>query len=148
MFRIPHTVHLAAALCTVAAAQAPAPKPIPFAGLAYLELTADQGAFHAFVHGATPKFFGVVLLSTSPNQTHYLTGLPPFLSDFVVLCAGFATGQDLELKAPIPATKEAWKLYGQAVLFDAEGLWASGIVPVTVPAGVRPAMDADQRFRK
>ena len=158
MFRLAPLVLLAASLSSVAVAQdtdlaaAPKnppevaePKPVPFAGCAYLELSLNDKFLHAFVHGAEPGFVGVVGLSLTPNVAQPFTGLPPFLVDAVVVAYGFTKTQDLELSVPLgwmPA--EAIQVYGQAILFGEEGIGASGIVPLTIgPAkDTEPAKDS------
>lgn len=116
-------------------ATAAEPKPLPFAGSAYLELSVDYNdkMMHAFVHGAEPGFVGVVGLSLTPDLAHSFTGLPPLLVDAVVVAYGFTKTQDLELSWPLfsmPA--ESIQVYGQAVILDEQGLWASGIVPLVI----------------
>ncbi|HZN38116.1 MAG TPA: hypothetical protein VFD82_04890 [Planctomycetota bacterium] len=116
-----------------AAAAAAKPEPLPFAGSAYLELSAHDKMMHAFVHGAEPGFVGVVGLSLTPDLAHSFTGLPPLLVDAVVVAYGFTKTQDLELSWPLftmPA--ESIQVYGQAVVLDEQGIWASGIVPLVI----------------
>ena len=126
-----------------AAAAAAQPKPLPFAGSAYLELSVGDFGLHAFVHGAEPGYLGLVGLSLTPDLAHSFTGLPPLLVDAVVVAYGFSKGQDLELTVPMFAMPaEAIVLYGQAVILDEHGIWASGIVPLVIgePAnGTEPA---------
>ena len=126
-----------------AAAAAAQPKPLPFAGSAYLELSVGDFGLHAFVHGAEPGYLGLVSLSLTPDLAHSFTGLPPLLVDAVVVAYGFSKGQDLELTVPMFAMPaEAIVVYGQAVILDEHGIWASGIVPLVIgePAnGTEPA---------
>ena len=126
-----------------AAAAAAQPKPIPFAGSAYLELSVKDFGLRAFVHGAEPGFMGLVGLSLTPDLAHSFTGLPPLLVDAVVVAYGFTKTQDLELMVPkFPMAAEAILVYGQAVILDEHGIWASGIVPLAIgePAnGTEPA---------
>jgi hypothetical protein len=120
-----------------AAAAAAQPKPLPFAGSAYLELSLDNKLMHAFVHGAEPGFVGVLGLSLTPDLAHSFTGLPPLLVDAVVVAYGFTKTQDLELSVPLGAMPaESLLVYGQAVVLDEEGIWASGIVPLMIGQAV------------
>ena len=126
-----------AAVDADAAAAAAQPKPLPFVGSAYLELSLHNKLLHAFVHGAEPGFVGVLGLSLTPDLAHSFTGLPPLLVDAVVVAYGFTKTQDLELSVPlgsIPA--ESLLVYGQAVVLDDEGIWASGIVPLRLGQAV------------
>jgi hypothetical protein len=100
-----------------------------FVGLAYLELTASKdGMLTAFVHGAEAGFTGIVLLSSSSDQMHYLTGLPPLLVDFAVMGVGTTKSQDLWLSVPASQQLADIKVYGQALTIDSTGLSVSGIV--------------------
>ena len=120
-----------------AAAAAAQPKPLPFMGPAYLELSVDDKLLHAFVHGAEPGFVGVVGLSLTPDLAHSFTGLPPLLVDAVVVAYGFTKTQDLELSAPLGSMPvDALLVYGQAVVLDEQGIWASGIVPLMIGQAV------------
>ncbi|MEO6597813.1 MAG: hypothetical protein ABIP94_23960 [Planctomycetota bacterium] len=115
----------------------PKDNPIVIAGLAHLELSTTLGSLRARLHGASPGFAGVVLLSTSPNVTQFGGGLPPLLSDFVVWNGGYTDTQDLELRSPNPMPDFAPMMYGQALLFDPHGIWVGGIVPIANPSWVR-----------
>ena len=55
-----------------------------------LKIAAVGPALQFTVAGPEAPFLGGVLLSLSPTLTHYFQGLPPLLSDFVVLGVGFA----------------------------------------------------------
>jgi hypothetical protein len=126
-----------------AAAAAAQPKPLPFAGSAYLELSLKDFGLHAFVHGAEPGYLGILGLSLTPDLAHSFTGLPPLLVDAVVVAYGFTKTQDLELTVPLFAMPaEGILVYGQAVILDEHGIWASGIAPLVIgePAnGTEPA---------
>lgn len=71
------------------------------------------------VAGPEEPFLGGVLLSLSPDLTHYFVGLPPLLSDFVVLGVGFADEQYSVqvLQHQLPA----------GILLHAQGLVADGV---------------------
>ena len=113
MFRITHTVFLFAALCSAAGAQTAFEKePIKFLGLVHLELEPSRGGLRAYMHGPTSNYLGIVLLSNSPSQTYFLKGLPPILSNYVVLGFGFAQGEELQLWGPNPAPCKMRTLYG------------------------------------
>ncbi|HEX5053498.1 MAG TPA: hypothetical protein VFZ65_17095 [Planctomycetota bacterium] len=164
MFHVTRTVFLvaglgtllAAGLCPGVAAQstpakAPtasdeqAPKKPIVAGLAHLELSVSKGRLHAAIHGALPGFFGVVLLSASPAQTEIAAGLP-LLTDFVVLGGGHTDTQDLELWSQGPLADWPLELYGQALAFDGNGIWVSGIVPIALPAPNEPVLAQPARL--
>ncbi|HEX6810168.1 MAG TPA: hypothetical protein VF384_00970 [Planctomycetota bacterium] len=124
------------------AAKKPIDEPMPFAGSAYLEVSVVDAGLHAFVHGAEEGYWGVFALSPTSDLTHSFYGLPPLLTDGVVMGFGYTKTQDLELVVPLPwMPANAIKLFGQAVIIDEYGYWASGIVPVEIggPQGVQDA---------
>ena len=126
-----------AAVDADAAAAAAQPKPLPFVGSAYLELSLHNKLLHAFVHGAEPGYMGVVGLSPTPDLAHSFTGLPPLLVDAVVVAYGFTKTQDLELSAPLSSMPmDGTLVYGQAIVLDGQGIWASGIVPLMIGQAV------------
>jgi hypothetical protein len=126
-----------AAVNADAAAAGAKPKPLPFLGSAYLELSIDNKMLNAFVHGAEPGYMGVVGLSPTPDLAHSFTGLPPLLVDAVVVAYGFTKTQDLELSAPLSSMPmDGTLVYGQAIVLDGQGIWASGIVPLMIGQAV------------
>ena len=69
------------------------------------------------VAGPQTPFVGGVLLSLSPDLTHYLVDLPPLLSDFVVL--GIAYGEEeVSFQAFREALPIVTPIYAQGVVFD------------------------------
>lgn len=133
----------ATALCASAAAAQGAAQPEPIAdasnagapiavqSLAQLELRTSDGMLRATVRGAEPGFFGIVLLSLSPQQQHFLVDLPPILADFAVMGAGYTAGHELEFKVPCDVMQgDQPALYGQAITFSDQGLAASGVVQI------------------
>ena len=110
----------------------PVDKPLPFA-VVDLQLSVSDDGLRALVRGPEAGFVGVLGLSLTWNLSHPIAALPPLLADAVVVAYGFTKTQDLELTAPfhyMPA--EAMFLYAQALVIDAKGLSASGIVPLAV----------------
>jgi hypothetical protein len=110
----------------------PVDKPLPFA-VAELQLSVSEAEMHAYVHGPAAGFVGVLGLSLTWDLTHPIASLPPLLADAVVVAYGFTKTQDLELVVPFQVVPgEELFLYAQALVIDAKGFWASGIVPLAI----------------
>jgi hypothetical protein len=128
-----------------AAQPKPIDKPLPFA-LAELQLSVSDAGLNAVVHGPEAGFVGVLGLSLTWDLTHPIADLPPLLADAMVVASGFTKTQDLQLKVPfqyMPA--ETMFLYAQALVIDANGICASGIVPLAIGAnGNDSGMAANQ----
>lgn len=78
------------------------------------------------VAGPEVPFVGGVLLSLTPDLTHYLVDLPPMLTDHVVL--GFAFGEDeIALRAFREALPIVVPIYAQGVVFDGVAIQATEI---------------------
>jgi hypothetical protein len=76
------------------------------------------------VTGAATEYLGAVLLSLDPTLTHSFQGLPPILTNFIVLGVGpTAAGKDF-----IVSVRES--MLSAGILYHAQGLLAGG-------AGVR-----------
>jgi hypothetical protein len=105
------------------------PQPI---GGASLKMSSNGLMVHAYVHGSQPGFLGVVGLSLTKDLT-YSYGLPPLLSDAVVMAFGATDTQDLGLRAPLSSLPaESITLFGQALVIDAKGFWSSNVVALTI----------------
>jgi hypothetical protein len=130
-----------------AAAAQPKPidKPLPFA-LAELQLSVSDAGLNAVVHGPEAGFVGVLGLSLTWDLTHAIADLPPLLADAVVVASGFTKTQDLQLKVPFQYMPAGTMfLYAQALVIDANGICASGIVPLAIGAnGNDSGMAANQ----
>ncbi|HEX6810169.1 MAG TPA: hypothetical protein VF384_00975 [Planctomycetota bacterium] len=123
------------------AAQEPADKPLPIKGAADLQMSVLDFGLQANVHGSTPGFWGVFAVSLTPNVAHF-DGLPLLLSDAVVMGFGYTKSQDLQLLVPFSMPAKAISLYNQALIIDAHGYWASGIVELVVGgADAQPAIN-------
>lgn len=78
------------------------------------------------VAGPEVPFVGGVLLSLAPDLTHYFVGLPPMLTDHVVL--GIAYGEDeIALTAPREALPIVVPIYAQGVVFDGTAIQATEV---------------------
>ena len=123
----------------------PVDKPLPFA-VAELQLSVSDAGLHALLHGPEAGFVGVLGLSLTWELTHPIAGLPPLLADAEVVGYGFTKTQDLELTVPFQfVAGEELFVYAQAVIIDASGFWASGIVPLAIVAhGGSGKVAADQ----
>ncbi|HZN38114.1 MAG TPA: hypothetical protein VFD82_04880 [Planctomycetota bacterium] len=158
MFRIAHVVLLTASLCSVAFAQknpikqapaepieepiaagtvledgtvvkAPSDEPL---GTASLKMSFNGMFVQAYIHSSEPGFVGVVGLSLNKNLT-YSFGLPPLLTDAVVMAWGATDGEDLDLRAALSTLPaESINLFGQALVIDEKGLWSSNVVGLTI----------------
>lgn len=82
-----------------------------------LVVESDSPVITFRVAGPQTPFVGGVLLSLSPDVTHYLVDLPPLLSDFAVL--GIAYGEEeLAFQAIREALPIVTPIYAQGVVFD------------------------------
>lgn len=96
-----------------------------------LDAAISGNAIDAQLRGPSPDFLGAVVLSLSNNQTHFLQGLPPVLTDFVILGVGKAwqaklalhVPQDISLPANVP-------LFAQGLLVDRGLVLSSAVVTV------------------
>ncbi len=82
-----------------------------------LAVAVGVGAVSLGVSGPQSPFVGAVILSLSPNQTHYLQGLPPLLTDFAVLGVGFAE-QTYKATIPVANVPPGLFIYAQGVVLQ------------------------------
>lgn len=85
------------------------------------------------VSGPQTPFFGGVLLSLSPTLSHYFQGLPPLLSDFVVLGVGFAE-KDYSVKVLEHLLPPGIMLYAQGVVADEVSIQSTAVVEFVLDA--------------
>src|SRR5262249_61325404 len=84
----------------------------------------------------TRYFLGAVILPDSDQLTHYLVGLPPLLSTFVILGIGQAHEGVLPMVVPhatLPPVE--LEIFAQAVTLDAGVIASSDVMSFLVPAG-------------
>jgi len=88
-------------------------------GAPTLKIAAVGPSLQFTVAGPEAPFLGGVVLSLSPTLTHYFQGLPPLLSDFVVVGVGFADKEYSVqvLQHQLPA----------GILLHAQGVVADGV---------------------
>ncbi|MFK7739058.1 MAG: hypothetical protein AB8H80_01950 [Planctomycetota bacterium] len=104
-------VALAALSCPIVGQDPRGETLVPTLELAQLGAVLDVQLLHP-----TQAFVGVVVGSLSPTQTHFLTGLPPLLTDGVVLGLGVGNlGSGFELTLPLPAQTLGVDVYLQGV---------------------------------
>lgn len=97
-----------------------------------LDFSVHDRALVADLQVDESKFFGIVLLSLRSDLTHYLTDLPPLLSEPVVMGYGFARPTGLRITAlGIPVGRIT--IHGQAVVFGEWGILASDVVTLLAP---------------
>jgi hypothetical protein len=110
------------AIAAPLAAQTPLPQP----DLQVL-FRADSVVFRVTQEVEQP-FLGVVIAALDPQLTHYLTALPPLLTDFVVLGYGVGEGPS-GYQLPIRAAlfPSGVMLYAQGVVIDPAAVLASPV---------------------
>lgn len=66
---------------------------------------------------ANSPFGAAVVLSFAPDQTHWFQGLPPILSDFVVLGVAYVDNRFV-IAVPHAQLPSGVLLYGQGIVYD------------------------------
>lgn len=125
-----------AAFCTfVAFAAAPAP-PTPSQPTIEIGYAGDDVEF--LVDHPTQIFLGGAIASLSPNMTHYLTDIPPLLSDHVILGAGVGyPGEGVSVIVPQALLPRGVTIYAQGVtLTDEVGIEASRVDTIFLPIAI------------
>jgi hypothetical protein len=92
-----------------------------------LKIAAIGPALQFTVGGPEAPFLGGVLLSLSPQLTHYFHLLPPLLSDFVVLGVGFAE-EEYSVQVPESQLPAGILLYAQGVVADGVSVLSTEVV--------------------
>jgi hypothetical protein len=124
---------LASAFCLAALLPSlPAQKENPGANLAIV-FAPPQVEFH--VTAPRDPFLGAVILSLSPDLTHYFTGLPPILGNFVVLGVGAGKGEYV-VTVPMLSLPPGILIYAQGVAADGSGIYSSAVRSLVLDAGV------------
>jgi hypothetical protein len=102
-------------------------------GAPTLSIEAVGPSLQFTVAGPEAPFLGGVLLSLSPTLTHYFQGLPPLLSDFVVVGVGFADKEYSVqvLQQQLPA---GIQLYAQGVVADGVSLLSTEVAAFVLDA--------------
>jgi hypothetical protein len=95
--------------------------------------TPPQVEFH--VTAPSDPFLGAVILSLSPDLTHYFTGLPPILSDFVVLGVGAGKGEYV-VSVPMLSLPPGILIYAQGLAADSSGIYSSNVGSLVLDAGL------------
>ena len=100
-----------------------------------LDIHFTSDGIAAKVTGPSQDFLGAVILSDSDQLSHFLVGLPPLLSTFVVLGVGQAHDGVLPFVVP-HATLPPVELtvFAQAVTLDAGVIASSEVKKFLVPA--------------
>jgi hypothetical protein len=83
---------------------------------------------------STPAL-GAVIVSFSPDMTHYFVGLPPLLTDFAVLSVTVMEEPEAQLLLPATRFPPGIFIYAQGVIGAANGIAASGVVQFVLDAG-------------
>jgi hypothetical protein len=98
-----------------------------------LSIEAVGPAMQFSVAGPKAPFLGGVLLSLSPTLTHYFVGLPPLLSDFVVLGVGIA---DLQFSVQVMQHQlpAGILIYAQGVVADGVDVLATEVASFVLDA--------------
>ena len=123
---------LAAAFCLSALTAGLAAQDTGGATLAIL-FPVPKVEFH--VSGPAEPFLGAVILSLSPDETHYFVGLPPILTDFVVLGVGAAKSEYV-VSVPMLSLPPGILIYAQGLTFDSQGVHSSALGSLVLDAGV------------
>ena len=85
------------------------------------------------IAGCDQIFLGGVIASLSPQQTHYLTGLPPLLTDHVVLGVGVGYPDGgFAVSLPQSLLPPGLQIYAQGVTLI-KNLAASEVVSFVMP---------------
>jgi len=118
---------LAALMGSAAAAQGPA---CSFA------LQLDPGVVQFTLKTDPTPALGAVIVSFSPDLSHYFTGLPPILTDFVVLSVD-VLDPAMVLRLPEQAFPPGILIYTQGLVAAADGISASGVARFVLDASSR-----------
>ncbi len=87
--------------------------------------------FHVAQSG--PAFFGVVLVSTSPNLQHFLVGLPPLLQDAVILDVGLSNANgEFATRFRDTVFPAGIAIYAQGVTLSEAGIRSSDVDEFTL----------------
>lgn len=98
-----------------------------------IQFNGPQLEFH--VTGPAEPFLGGVILSLSPDLTHYFVGLPPILSDFVVLGVGLSVKGEYLISIPQNSVPPGIFIYAQGLTADGVSLFASEVRDFVLDAG-------------
>jgi hypothetical protein len=98
-----------------------------------IQFVGPQVEFH--VSGPASPFLGGVILSLSPNLTHYFVDLPPILSDFVVLGVGLSAKSEYLLSIPQRMLPPGIMLYAQGLTADGVSLFSSDVHGLVLDGG-------------
>ncbi|HEX5054157.1 MAG TPA: hypothetical protein VFZ65_20430 [Planctomycetota bacterium] len=110
-----------------------APKPAPVASDEYpastkLALDVTKDAITYAISNADETFLGAVILSLSPKMTPYAPGLPPTLTDFVLLGACFGkAGSTCVFTQPKKFVPPGVHIWAQGLVLDVNGLKVSSL---------------------
>jgi hypothetical protein len=118
---------LAALLGSAAAAQGPACR---------FALQLDSGVVQFTLKTDTTPALGAVIVSFSPELTHYFVGLPPILTDFAVLSVD-VLAPAMVLRLPERSFPPGILIYTQGIVAATDGISASELASFVLDASPR-----------